>query len=288
MPAFAFAVGCLLGLGQTPAEPESPPTLRLSWRENILSVHGDHLPGGVVRILYMEAYCRAGAHETDWDRTVIGHITELLRRSDDGRRLVLRCTLSDGVTVRHEIAADGDVVRFEVTATNPTQRPSQSWWAQPCIRVGDFTGLGDPDRPESYAYLKKSFVFLDGALRTMPTPRWAKQARYTPGQVWRAPHVPAADVNPRPLNPLVPSNGLIGCFSADDRMILATAWEPWHELFQGVITCLHSDLHIGGLQPGQSKRIRGRLYLVPNDVPALLERHRRELPPAGDSPEPQP
>ena len=66
------------------------------------------------------------------------------------------------------------------------------------------------------------------------------------------------DVNPRPLSPILPSNGLIGCVSADGKEMLATAWEPYQELFQGVIVCLHSDFRIGGLKPGQSKTIRGR------------------------------
>jgi hypothetical protein len=126
--------------------------------------------------------------------------------------------------------------------------------------------------------LKKSFVFLDGRLSTMPTKGWATEARYTPGQVWAAPGVAPDDVNPRPLNPHTPSNGLIGCFSADDSMIFATAWEPYQELFQGVITCLHSDFRIGGLEPGETKKIRGKIYFVPNDVPALLERYAKDFP----------
>ena len=49
------------------------------------------------------------------------------------------------------------------------------------------------------------------------------------------------DVNPRPLNPLTPSNGLIGCSSRDEEMILATASEPYQELFQGIYHCIYSD-----------------------------------------------
>ena len=86
-----------------------------------------------------------------------------------------------------------------------------------------------------------------------------------------------ADVNPRPLNPHTPSNGLIGCFSADESMILATAWQPYQELFQGVIRCIHSDFRIGGLAPGETKTIRGKLYLVPADVPRLLARYRADF-----------
>jgi hypothetical protein len=90
------------------------------------------------------------------------------------------------------------------------------------------------------------------------------------------------DVNPRPLNPLAPKLGLIGCVSADDRQILAVAWEPYQELFQGVIRCIHSDFRIGGLQPGETKKIRGRLYIVPNDMGGLLGRYREDFPEIGE------
>jgi hypothetical protein len=90
--------------------------------------------------------------------------------------------------------------------------------------------------------------------------------------------VPRTDVNPRPLSPLVPGNGLIGCISADDKWIWATAWEPYQELFQGVARCLHSDFRIGGLAPGETKRIRGKVYIVPNDLPELLRRYTRDFP----------
>jgi hypothetical protein len=258
------------------------PPLTLSWDKNFLTIHGDSIPGGRVEILYLEAYCRPGGHDADWvTHTVIGHKTELVAVSDDRTRLELRCTLRDGVVVDHVITAGRDEVDFRLVARNPTEKTSEAHWAQPCMRVGEFTGLGDPRNPRTYEYLKKSFVFLDGRLTTMPTPDWATEARYTPGQVWRAPGVPADDVNPRPLSPHVPSNGLIGCFSGDDKQILAMAWDPWHELFQGVITCLHSDFRIGGLKPGETKRIHGKVYIVKNDVPALLKRYGKDFPQPG-------
>jgi hypothetical protein len=111
----------------------------------------------------------------------------------------------------------------------------------------------------------------------MPTRNWATKARYTPGQVWCPGHVPREDVNPRPLSKEVPSNGLIGCYSADKKIILALAWEPYQELFQGVIRCLHSDFRIGGLAPGETKKIRGKMYFVGNDVAALLDRYREDF-----------
>jgi hypothetical protein len=112
----------------------------------------------------------------------------------------------------------------------------------------------------------------------MPTPHWAAEGFYTPGQVWAPRHVNRRDVNPRPLSAEVTSNGLIGCFSADEKMILATASEPYQELFQGVIVCIHSDFRIGGLQAGETKTIRSKIYLVDADVPALLRSYARDFP----------
>ena len=83
---------------------------------------------------------------------------------------------------------------------------------------------------------------------------------------------------PEPMSTPAPPFGLIGCVSGDEKWILAMAWEPYQELFQGVIRCLHSDFRIGGLAPDEEKRIRGRFYLVPNDFPSLLARYKKEFP----------
>src|SRR5262249_31974080 len=112
----------------------------------------------------------------------------------------------------------------------------------------------------------------------LPTTPWARSALYTPGQVWCPKGVSRDDVNPRPLSSIVPSNGLIGCVSADGKELVATAWEPYQELFQGVIVCLHSDFRLGGLNPGESKTIRGKIYLMPADFAALRERYRADFP----------
>ena len=58
---------------------------------------------------------------------------------------------------------------------------------------------------------------------------------------------------------------------------MATAWDKTHELFEGVYVCLHADPHVGGLAPGETKRIRGKLYLIKNDVKALLKRYERDF-----------
>jgi hypothetical protein len=209
---------------------------------------------------------------------VIPHRSEVIGQETSGALIRLRDTLEDGVIVDHTIKAGADELTFDLLARNPTDRASEVHWAQPCVRLSAFTRFDEATAGNATDYLPKCFVFLKGTLTRMPFEPWAKEARYTPGQVWAPANVPRTDVNPRPLSSLVPSNGLIGCFSADERTIFATAWEPYQELFQGVARCLHSDLRIGGLAPGEEKRIRGKIYIVPNDVPALLERYRRDFP----------
>lgn len=259
--------------------PAAEPSLTLARDKNFLVIRGPQIPGDEMRINYLEAYCRAGSTDADWGQhTVVKHTSELVSLSDDGRVMKLRDTLADGVTVEHTITAGPDEVDFRLVAHNPTATRSEAHWAQPCVRLSKFTGYDEKTSGSAEDYLPKCFIFLEGKLTRLPTPQWAKQARYIPGQVWCPANVPRTDVNPRPLNPLVPSNGLIGCFSGDDKMIYATAWEPYQELFQGVIRCLHSDFRLGGLEPGETKNIRGKIYLVPNDVPALLARHGKDFP----------
>jgi hypothetical protein len=250
--------------------------LSLDRDKNWLVIRGADLPAGELRVNYLEAYCRAGSTDADWVKhTVIPHRSETL--SSDGHVLKLRDTLEDGVTVEHTITAEIDEIDFHLVAHNPTSNRSEAHWAQACPRLGPFTGVA-ADSKDLEDYLPKCFVFLDGKLAPMPTPQWAKTARYTPGQVWGAPGVPRSDLNPRPLSPLTTSNGLIGCFRGDGQRIFATAWEPYQELFQGVAHCLHSDFRLGGLEPGESKEIRGKIYLVANDVAALLGRYERDFP----------
>ena len=254
------------------------PGLTLARDKNWLIIQGPHLPKGEIRINYLEAYCRANSTTADWHDTSIGHTTELISLSDDRKTMKLRCSVKDGIVVDHTITASTDDVTFAITAHNPTATASVAHWAQPCIRLGNFTGYDDAGK-DIDDYLPKCFLFLDGKLVRMNEIKpWSKEARYIPGQVWCPQNVPRTDVNPRPLSPLVPGNRLIGCFSGDEKQLFAVAFEPHQELFQGVARCLHSDFRIGGLKPGETKTIKGKIYLIPNDVPALLARYAKDFP----------
>jgi hypothetical protein len=273
-----------LSLQPCKGEDAPMPRLQIHWEKNLLTIRGDHLPGEI-SINYLEAYCRPGSTDRVWGETVVGHTTELVSLSDDGRVIKLKDTLRDGVIVTHTITAGDDEVDFRLVARNPTDTASQAHWAQPCIRVDKFTGCSRDDaRTLVPKYARQCFIFLEGKLTRLPTEPWADQARYIPGQVYCPKHVDRNDVNPRPLSPLVPSNGLTGCFSADNKQIMAVAWEPYQEIFQGVITCIHSDFRLGGLKPGETKEIRGKIYLVDANVDALVERYERDFPEHRKSP----
>jgi hypothetical protein len=255
-----------------------PAGLSIAWDKNFLTIRGE-FPGEELKILYLEAYCRPGSTDRDWNETVIPHTAEKLEASDDGRVIKLRDKLMDGVVVEHVITASKDEIDYRLVAHNPTDKASEAHWAQPCIRVDKFTGTTNTDaRTLVPAYARKSFLFIDGKLTRMPTEPWADKARYTPGQVYCPKGVDRNDVNPRPLSSLVPSSGLCGCFSADEKQIMAVAWEPYQEIFQGVIACIHSDFRVGGLTPGETKKIRGKLYIVPADVPKLVARYEKDFP----------
>ncbi len=235
----------------------------IQWSDGFLYVDFPELPGDPLEILYLEAYCRAGAHDRDWGETVIPHTSRVTRRLRDGSALYLRDTLADGVVVHHAIYATEASVRFYVEAHNPTDRPSAVDWAQPCLRLGRFAGCaGDPD---PHAILPRVFIYLDDKPAFLPTQPWATEARYTPGQVWRAPDIAPEDVNPRPLSPLIPSSSRIGCLSADDEWTIVTNWQPLHELFLGIYHCIHADFHIGGLAPDEKKTAGGSLSLIPSE-----------------------
>ena len=138
-----FTLGTALGQVAEPAK------LKLHWAKNYLTISGDHLPGGEMKIHYLEAYCRANSQTTDWSKhTVVGHKTRMISRSADGSQLKLHCVVSDGVTVEHVITATHDEVDFRLTAHNPTNKRSEAHWAQPCIRVGKFAGTGTDATPD--------------------------------------------------------------------------------------------------------------------------------------------
>ena len=268
----------LLGAVVFLSAPADAQPIQITWQKRLLTIRGERLPAPVT-VNYLEAYCRPGSTDRDWKETVIPHQSKLVSANDSHTRIEIEDRLEDGVVVRHVLTAGADEVDFRLTAHNPTSKTSAVDWAQPCVRVGEYTGCGRRDAWEVYPkYIRQSFLFVDGRQAMMPTRPWALKARYTPGQVYCPPHVDRNDVNPRPLSTIVPSNALVGCYSKDRKQLMAIAFVPCQEIFQGVIACLHSDLRIGGLAPGETKQIRGKIYFLAPDVETLLKRYRRDFP----------
>jgi hypothetical protein len=259
-------------LGSGPALPE-PGRITVSWENNLLSIRDPSLPGGAIQVWYLEAFCRSGSTSRDWGKTVIPHRTEKVEESKDGKLLKLRSEVEGGVEVLHEIRAGDDDVDFLVTASNHGKDYVDVVWVQPCMRVGGFTGRKQED------YVEKCFIFVDGGLKTLDKTRRSEEALYRGGQVYVPSGIDRKDVNPRPLSPDLPSANLIGCFSASGDRILAMAFEPCQELFQGVIVCIHADFRLGGLMARETKTAHGKIYLAENDEKKLLQRFKRDFPP---------
>jgi len=244
----------------------------LSWKNGILSISSPKLPSGKLEILYLEAFCRSGAHHQGWDKTKIPHRTTLLQASADGKRLEFETIVADKVQVRHDVLAETDSIRFSYTLKNSGPEAFDVQWFQPaCIRVAEFSGR------DQQTYTGKSFVFAERGLTPLDQLARTTNALYRGGQVYLPKNTKPEDANPRPICENRITNGLIGCISADARRILATASSSTHELFEGVYVCLHSDPYIGGLAPGEMKTITSRLYLLPNNPELLLKRYHRDF-----------
>jgi hypothetical protein len=245
--------------------------LEISWTNNLLTVSDANLPGRKLEVWYLEAFCRSGAHDREWGKTTFPHKTALIT-NENNHVLRFRTTVQTDAEVMHVVTASADEIDFRFTLVNHGERDIDVQWFQPaCIRVEKFTGCVQSN------YIAKSFIFTERGLTTLDHTRRTEDALYRGGQVYVMPGVDARDANPRPLCMDRPTNGLIGCFSADGKQLLATASDKTHELFEGVYVCLHSDPRIDGLKAGETKTIHAKLYVMTNDVPELLRRYEKDF-----------
>jgi len=263
--------GCGLGNASAASTRGAIGSITLDWDKNYLQVSAPRLPGGPVRILWWEAFCRKGSTHRRWQDTTIPHRTELLSRSKDGQKIRLRTRVEPDVWVEESIEAGVGEVKFDIVLRNRGSQAVDLEWCEPCIRVDRFTGLAQSNyTARCFIYDQRGRAWLDRLPQTVA-------ALYRGGQVYVPPLIHTNDVNPRPISAVVPGNGLMGCVSADGNWVLATAWNRTQHLFQGVVVCIHSDPHVGGLGPGERRRLKGRLYLLPNDPEMLLERYRKDF-----------
>jgi hypothetical protein len=247
--------------------------IQISWTNNLLTLSSDKFPGGKVEVWYLEAFLRPGANGRDWRQSVLPQKTVLTSSRPDGTRLEFLTTVATNIEVRHVITSTDDEldIRFDLTNHGPIASDLQ-WFQPACIRVAEFTGRGQQD------FINRTFIYTTNGLCTLDKTGRTTNALYLGGQVFPMNSVESRDANPRPIARLRPANGLIGCFSADDRWILATASDRTHELFEGVYVCIHSDPAVNGLAAGETKRVRQKIYLVPNDTGKLLRRYQSDFP----------
>ena len=245
--------------------------LTLNWSNKLLTISGPTLPGGKLEVLYPEAFCHRGSTEREWGKTTLRHKTQLVAAEPNYLRF--HTSIEPEVVMLHEVRVVSNGIDLEFTLKNQGHQAVDLEWFQPaCIRVDRFTGLNQSN------YVSRSFIFTGRGLTTLNKTRRKQEGFYQGGQVYVPEGINLADVNPRPISQDQPVNGLIGCFSADDKQLLATASSATHELFEGVFVCLHSDPHVGGLAPGESKEIRAKIYLMENDPQKLLLCYRQDFP----------
>jgi hypothetical protein len=250
---------------------------KISWTNNVLTVSDARLPGGKLEVWYLEAFCHSGAWARNWSRTTLHHKTTLTWADPAGQRLKFRTIVEPKIEVVHEIRVvdDGLDVSFDLSNQGADAVDLQ-WFEPACIRVANFTACGQSN------YVGRSFIFTSRGLTALDQLRRTTNALYPGGQVYLPGNISRADANPRPICMDHPLNGLIGCFSADNRWLLATASDHTHELFEGVYVCLHSDPEVGGLAAGETKRVRSKIYLLPADSQALLQHYHRDFPKSAD------
>ncbi len=245
--------------------------VKIRWSDRMLTVSPSRIAPMEIEIWYIEAYVTSGSTNQAWDKSTLPQEMRLLNSAPDGQHLLIEGTIAETVYSLHEIDVDGDAVRFTVTFENRGPEYVDLQWMQPCLRVGEFTGLPQEE------YYKKCFIYTDQGIQYLDELPRTLEALYRGGQIYVPEGIPLEDVNPRPLSTIKPVNSLIGAVSADGGSLVAIAFEPLQELFQGVIRCIHSDPRIGGLDPGERKTIHGCFYCMENDTEELLKRYRRDF-----------
>ncbi len=264
------ALGLVLGL--TAWSVQAADDLKLAWQNNVLKITGDNLPGGTLDVWWLEAFCRRGSTKRSWNETTIPHTTELLSADSKGQKLRLRSKVQPSVDVLQELQVVEDGVEMKVELQNTGDKPLDLEWFEPCIHVDRFTGRNQTN------YFERCFIFTERGLTMLNQLPRNEEALYHGGQVYVPKGINHEDVNPRPISPVTPANGLIGWFSANNQYVLATAWDHTQHLFQGVIVCIHSDPHVGGLKAHETRKLRGEIYFMKNDPAKLLKRYQQDFP----------
>ena len=186
----ASAASCASGQPEPLLNAPPNENVKLDYKNRKLLVTHPLLGGKPLIIDSMEAYCKKGSTHRPWNETIIPQKNEILVKSP--HEIKVKTTLASGVEVLHRFAVVADEILCQATFTNLTDKPVDLEWMQPCIRVGDFTGLSQND------YYRKCFIFTKKGLTRLHKTNRTEQAIYKGGQVYVPANVDRNDVNPRP------------------------------------------------------------------------------------------
>jgi hypothetical protein len=193
--------------------------------------------------------------------------------NDAGTHATIECAL--GFSLRVEALDDG--ARMTLTATNGSGHDWPPLAAiVPCFNPGP---LSHPN--EQFVHQNSFFPAGEGlAPLHMTTPR---EIHYNAAL---RPAINAASDMGRfawsdkwPTSKVDAEAGLIVRPSADGQWVAGIAWErflscqghnPWN--------CMHLSVHLGPLRRGETRTVRGRLYLLPGEPKDVLDLYRRQFP----------
>ena len=217
-------------------------TLKLS--HPTLHIYGSHLPDKMINVNFKE--------------TRFSGIAEIRSLSENEKVIRRRYNLEKYVEIEQIITAGEDEVDFHFTVKNTGDAPSKMHEIQAMVDISGFIGrsydYGYHEKMEKrYHYLRKCLIYRDNKLMRL--------SEVKPWQAWYP----------------VRSKGLIGAFSADEKLIFAMAWEPHEEFAQDPFLNLRSIVRIDSVKPGEVKNVHGKVYLVPHDVPELLTRYAKDF-----------
>jgi hypothetical protein len=208
----------------------------------------------------------------EWSKAVSSDATEgivdspamtlRMRAVPDGAELTLRVT--------NTTAAAWPAVAGIIPCWNPGMIPGSN----PSMPVSKNQNFADPWRKRSY------FVSADGL-----SPLASRALHFHSAYRGAAEHLSEGGrflfSNKWPSSEVDAVAGVLVRESEDGKWVTAVAWEdvlavqghnPWN--------CLHVCVRLGALKPGESRTVRGRLYLFEGNRDECLARYRRDFPTA--------
>ena len=192
----------------------------------------------------------------------------------DGRRGHLR---HPGLDL--QITAGDDSAELELTFTNITQNPWPAIAAIiPCLNPGHAPYVAATEILFDDGHERTWFLGRDGLERLVG--RHIHFHRDHSEEILA--QMPASGMFPFshkwPTSDIDASGGLILRESADLEWVTAIAWDdalslqghnPWR--------CMHQSIRVGPLEPGETKRIGGRIYLLRGSLEECLLRYRQDF-----------